>query len=65
MQTRNMCLPTKIVMGRENKLMCSEQIVPKLDYFRKAEKNHDDVNSILFPQHKQLMLSIPADNSVT
>ena len=59
-QTRNACWLTQIVMGRENKLMYSEHTVPNLEYFHKAEENHDDENSILFPQCKPLTLSFPA-----
>ena len=64
-QTRNVCWPTQIVMGRENKLMCSEQIVPKLEYFRSAEVQHSDGNSLLFPQYKPIQLSLPTDKSAT
>ena len=64
-QTRNVCWPTQIVMGRENKKMYAEHIVPKLEHFRNAEIAHDDGNSVLFPQCKPITLTLPTDKSAT
>ena len=38
LQTINACWSTQIIIGRENKLMFLEHIVPKLECFRKAEE---------------------------
>ena len=45
--------------------MCAEKIVPKLESFRKAEIEHEDGKSTLFPQCKLLTLSLPTGGSTT
>ena len=55
----------KLQWAEKNKLMHSEQIVPKLEHFRIIEEQHDDGNSILFRPCKQLTLSLPANKSGT
>ena len=45
--------------------MCAKKIVPKLESFRKAEIEHEDGKSALFPQCKPLTLSLPTGESAT
>ena len=52
-------------MGREKKRICAEQIAPKLESFRMVEVERDDGNSVYFPQHEPLMLTLPTDKSAT
>ena len=50
-------------MDRETKKIYKDYIVPKFKVFHSAEITYNNGNSILFPQYKPMILSLPTDKS--